>query len=197
MIFPEKIPTLAGERIVLRAMDERDLDALFAIYSNPEAMRYWSGRAWTDRDEGRALVDRGRAHFAAREAVLWGIARKSDDCVIGTCTLFSFHEQNRRAEVGYALGREYWGQGLMNEALSVLIDWAFGVAGFHRIEADIDPRNVASVRALERLGFEREGLLRQRWIVEGEISDSVVMGLLEGEWRRSPTLPSRESGPRA
>jgi RimJ/RimL family protein N-acetyltransferase len=54
--------------------------------------------------------------------------------------------------------------------------------GLHRIEADIDPRNTASARCLERLGFVKEGLLRERWIVEGEVSDSAIYGLLQPDW---------------
>jgi RimJ/RimL family protein N-acetyltransferase len=78
----------------------------------------------------------------------------------------------------------------MNEALRAVIDLAFDHrpgAPFddlqlNRIEADVDPRNAASCRALERLGFLREGLLRERWIVGGEVSDSAMYGLLRADW---------------
>jgi RimJ/RimL family protein N-acetyltransferase len=78
----------------------------------------------------------------------------------------------------------------MNEALAAVIDCAFDHrlgAPFddlrlNRLEADVDPRNAASCRALERLGFQREGLLRERWIVAGEVSDSAMYGLLHADW---------------
>ncbi|MEQ1832836.1 MAG: GNAT family protein, partial [Candidatus Eisenbacteria bacterium] len=79
--------------------------------------------------------------------------------------------------------RRHWGQGSLHEALTAVVGDAFGPLGLRRLEADIDPRNMASVRALERLGFAREGLLRERWVVADEISDSVLMGLLAREWR--------------
>lgn len=110
-----------------------------------------------------------------------GIELKCARRVIGTCTLFNFHEQSRRAEVGYILHREFWGNGYMTEALSYLIDYAFAKLGLNRLEADIDPRNAASARLLERLGFVREGLLRQRWIVGDEVSDTGFYGLLANE----------------
>jgi RimJ/RimL family protein N-acetyltransferase len=76
-----------------------------------------------------------------------------------------------------------WGKGYINEALVALLEFGFTQLDLNRVEADIDPRNVASARTLERLGFQREGLLRQRWIVGDEVSDTAIYGLLAHEWR--------------
>ena len=113
-----------------------------------------------------------------------GIERASDGALIGNCALFDFHEASRRAQIGYCLGRPYWGAGYMQEALGALLDHAFSFLGLHRLEADIDPRNSASATLLERLGFTREGFLRERWIVGGEVSDTALYGLLQHEWRK-------------
>jgi len=91
---------------------------------------------------------------------------------------------HRRAEIGYAQGRAYWGQGYMQEALKAVLNHAFEILNLHRIEADVDPRNAASVRTLERLGFQREGYLRERWQVNGEIQDAFYYGLLRPDWDR-------------
>ena len=80
------------------------------------------------------------------------------------------------------MGRAHWGKGYMNEALNGLVSHAFEVMNLRRLEADVDPRNGASVRTLERLGFEREGFLRERWYVNGEIQDALFYGLLRREW---------------
>jgi ribosomal-protein-alanine N-acetyltransferase len=114
----------------------------------------------------------------------WGLAQRSDDALIGTVTLYNICFDNRRAEMGYALGRAHWGNGFMHEALQALLGYAFGVLDLHRIEADVDPRNGASIRTLERLGFQREGYLRERWQVGGEIQDALFYGLLRPEWKR-------------
>jgi RimJ/RimL family protein N-acetyltransferase len=74
----------------------------------------------------------------------------------------------------------------MKEALTALLDFAFGTLGMRRLEADVDPRNAGSLHAVERLGFRREGLLRERWKVDGELQDSVLLGLLSHEWRPGP-----------
>lgn len=74
----------------------------------------------------------------------------------------------------------------MHEALQALLEFGFGELDLNRIEADIDPRNSASARTLERLGFTKEGYLRERWIVGDEVSDTAIYGLLRREWRVRP-----------
>lgn len=124
-------------------------------------------------------------HYEAGDLLQLGIERREDARLIGTCTLHQMHKQNRRAELGYVLGSAWWGQGYMHEALVAFVDHAFGALNLHRLEADIDPRNANSAKSLERLGFQREGYLRERWIVAGEVSDSAVYGLLASEWQAS------------
>jgi RimJ/RimL family protein N-acetyltransferase len=78
----------------------------------------------------------------------------------------------------------------MHEALHALLGFAFDVLDLHRIEADVDPRNVPSIRTLERLGFQREGYLRERWQVNGEIQDALFYGLLRPDWETA--IPGRD-----
>lgn len=102
------------------------------------------------------------------------------------CTLFAFSAQCRRAEVGYALASQCWGCGYMDEALRALLGYGFGELGLNRVEADIDPRNKASARSLERLGFVKEGHLRERWVVGDEVSDTALYGLLARDCSQLP-----------
>lgn len=187
MRFPDAFPVLTTERLVLRATAPHDVQAVFDLESDPVAMRYWSRPPMQHLSEAQASVERAMQYFAERSGLRWAITRPSDDLMLGHCSLFEFNEQCGRAEIGYGLDRRHWGQGLMNEALTAVVGYAFGALGARRLEADIDPRNLASVRALERLGFSREGLLRERWVVADEISDSLLMGLLAREWRERPT----------
>jgi RimJ/RimL family protein N-acetyltransferase len=190
MISGDCLPTLTARRVALRWLTEEDAGALFDIFSNPSVMRYWSTPPMSDIGRAKALVADIHQRFLARQGFQWGVARRADDRIIGTCTLFAIHEPQQRAEIGYALGHEHWGQGYMSEALTILLDYAFGALGLRRLEADVDPRNSGSMRVLERLGFRHEGLLRERWKVNGELQDSVLLGLLEREWRRAPAEPA-------
>lgn len=173
---------LITDRLKLRRLTMADAPSFLAIFSDAEVMRYWSSPPLTGIEQASEKVAGIVAHYASGDLFQLGIIRKTDGRLIGTCTLHQIHLQNRRAEIGYALGREHWGQGYMQEALTAMIDHAFGPLRLHRLEADIDPRNEASARSLERMGFQREGHLRERWIVGDEVSDSWLYGLLAREW---------------
>lgn len=108
-----------------------------------------------------------------------------DDRVIGTCTLAAIDVQHKRAELGFAVARAQWGRGYASEAAEALVTFAFRTLAMHRIEADVDPRNFASIRCLERLGFQREGYARERYHLNGEVQDAVLYGLLSSEFAGS------------
>ena len=170
--------TIKTPRLTLRPLTDSDVDALFAIFSDPEVTAYWSSLPLADRAAAEELLASIRS---AQDLMQWGITRTGENLVIGTCTLFAINLPHKRAEVGYALGRAWWNQGIAREAVSGLLHHAFDDLGLHRIEADVDPRNAASLRLLERLGFQREGYARERWHVGGNIYDGVLFGLLRRE----------------
>ncbi len=185
MIEGDKLPTLTGTRVLLRWLEDRDVPALFDVFSDQKVMRFWSSTPWTDPAEGISMIKDLRRFLADGSLFQWGVAHKSDDLVIGTCTLAHIDAKNRRAEIGFALRSDHWGQGYMTEATSTLLAFAFGELNLHRIEADVDPRNKASIRLLEKLGFQREGYLRERWLVNAEVCDTVFFGLLRRDWTPS------------
>lgn len=189
MITGDVLPTLTSSRLTLRPLELSDVPALFEIFCDRNVMRYWSSEPWTDPAEGVELVESLRGQFADGSLYEWGVVRKDGDALIGTCTLAHIDAGNRRAEIGFTLRHDHWGQGYMTEAARTLISFAFGELGLHRIEADVDPRNAASIGLLERLAFQREGYLRERWFVGGEINDTVLYGLLRRDW------PDTSSGP--
>lgn len=174
--------SLISPRLRLRPLTLHDADALFAIHSDPRFTRFWSSAPWTERAQAEALIAQDQADLAQGEHVRLGIERSADGALLGTCTLFKIHPTNRRAELGYGLGPNHWGQGYAQEAVRALLDWGFGTLNLHRVEADIDPANTASAALLTRLGFQLEGRLRERWIVDGVMSDSAMYGLLAREW---------------
>lgn len=169
-------------RLLLRPLEPDDAGALFAIFSDLDVMRYLSTPPWPSIETAHDLIAKDRIEMAAGEHIRLGIENRRDSALLGTCSLFHLSAQCRRAEVGYALARSAWGHGHVQEAVSALLDYGFDSLDLNRVEADIDPRNHASAKSLERLGFMKEGLLRQRWIVAGEVSDSSMYGLLREEW---------------
>jgi RimJ/RimL family protein N-acetyltransferase len=112
----------------------------------------------------------------------WAIARREDDVLIGSLSLFQIVSAHARGMFGYALQSASWGNGFALEAARLGLAHAFTAMDLERVEADIDPANQPSRRLVERLGFRQEGLLRHRWKVDGAWSDSVWYGLLREDF---------------
>jgi len=167
----------------MRWASEEDVDAFYEIFSDPRVMRYWSSGPLENREAAAAMQREIAQQNLSEMQMKWGLALRDTNKLIGTVTLFNLSISNGRAEIGYAMGSAHWGNGYMNEALKALIVHAFDVMDFRRLEADVDPRNAASIRTLERLGFQREGFLRERWHVGGELQDAFFYGLLKREWQ--------------
>ena len=181
-LFGDRMPDLDAKRVRLRHPCPTDADAVFAIFGDERAMRYWSHEAFETHAEAEAYlraIDKG---FAERTFCQWAITERGADELIGTVTLTSWDERNRRMELGYMLSPAHWGKGLATEAVRRVLGFGFEQIGLHRVEAELDPRNVASARLLERLGFRYEGLLRERWWVYEEWCDSALYGLLRADF---------------
>jgi [ribosomal protein S5]-alanine N-acetyltransferase len=173
---------LTTERLKLRPLAESDANRLFAIFSDPRVMRYWSSAPWSSIDAAHEMIARDTAALAAGQHLRLGMETVADGCLIGHCSLFNFNAQCQRCDIGYGMAFDAWGHGYMHEALTALLSYGFAELALNRVEADIDPRNVASAKTLERLGFQHEGFLRERWVVDGEVSDSGIYGLLRRDW---------------
>jgi RimJ/RimL family protein N-acetyltransferase len=173
---------LTTERLHLRPLAAGDAPALFEMHANPEFMRYWSSPPWTTIEQAVTLIARDQDEMAQGEHIRLGIFLHGTKHLIGTCSLFKLDQQCRRAELGYGIAQTHWRNGFMAEAVTALLRFGFSELNLNRVEADIDPRNTASGRSLEKLGFLCEGMLRERWIVGNAISDSALYGLLVKDW---------------
>jgi len=175
------VPTLTGGRVRLRPLRKVDAEDFFALHSDPRVMRYWSHPPWTHRDQAAERIAQLERDHATAEFYTWA-ATVGTDRLIGTVSLFALNRTQQRAELGYALSSALWGNGYATEMVRMVVAFAFDSIGLSRLEADIDPRNEPSCRLIERVGFLREGLLRERWRVAGEVTDSAIYGLLRSEY---------------
>ena len=180
----DRLPTIETPRLRLRWLEDRDVPALYRIFGDPEAMRYWSCPPLEDERAAAMLLAEIHEHAAKDTLYQWGVADRTSDEVIGTCTLHAISVPHRRAELGFAVHRALWGRGYASEAARAAVEFAFGEMNLHRLEADVDPRNHASLRCLEKLGFRKEGYARERYHLGGELQDAVLYGLLRSEFAR-------------
>lgn len=180
------LPTLDGERIVLRHPRGADLDDLYALFASADVTRYWSHGPWQARHQAEAYLRDIHAGAASGQLLQWAITLRGEDRLIGTVTLYAFAREHARCEIGFALHPSHWGRGLAREAVSTVLAHAIHALGIQRIKADADPDNAASLRLLESLGFRREGHARERYRLGGNTQDSVLLGLLAREFRPGP-----------
>ena len=169
-------------RLSLRPMGGDDLPDLFAVNGDAEVTRYLPYAAWQTPEDGTSWQARMQALAAAGSAVQLVMQLRSDSKVIGTVLLFRWDEASARIELGYVLGRAHWRQGYAREALQAVCGQAFGALGVRRIEAEVQPDNLASNALLRALGFVHEGTLRQRWVAKGWAYDTHIYGCLAPEW---------------
>ena len=182
--MPLSAPDLiSAPRVQLHRLMRADLEALLAVNGDPQVTQYLPYKAWTSLADAEAWYLRMESLQQDGNAIQWVIERSDTRRAIGTCLLFRYEQANEAAELGYVLGREYWGKGWMSEALNAVIEWIFTSTPVRRLEAFVDGRNGASQRLLRRIGFVAEGTLRERWNVGGALVDANLYGLLRREWR--------------
>ncbi len=179
----DSFPRLQTRRLVLRELAPADAAALYAIHGDAEAMRWYGSEPMTAPGQAARLIDTFTAWRIAGTGVRWGIERRFDGALIGTCGLFRWSRAWRSCTIGYELARGARGQGFMREALGAVLEHGFDTMGLNRVEARVHPENDASLRILAALGFAREGYQRQAGYWNGEFRDLVQYALLRDEYR--------------
>lgn len=160
----------------MRPQSIDDAEALYEAYADVDLMRWWSSGPHATPDDTRNYLT-PRVEHADWQG--WSITLTGDPRAIGT--LGAHQRRPGVYEIGYLLARRHWGMGYAREAVSRLLDLLFE-EGARRIFADTDPDNAPSIALLERLGFRREGLLREEWETHIGVRDSLILGLLADEW---------------
>ncbi|MBK6516418.1 MAG: GNAT family N-acetyltransferase [Polyangiaceae bacterium] len=184
--FKDGLGTFEHGGVTLRAPRDDDAQAIFELYEDREAVRFGFSPPMASLDDARALIEQIRKLAQNKTIFHFCAALSGEDRVIGHATLFAVQRESRRAEVGYSALRSRWGRGLGTRIVGALIHLAFGPLDLLRLEADVDPRNAASLRVLEKHGFLREGYARERWVQQGELADGVLLALLRREWAAHP-----------
>lgn len=176
-------PILETKRLVLREITMADAESLFAFFSDREVMQYYDCEALTRIEEATSLIQRYSDWLENQNGFRWGVTLKAEsNAIIGTCGIFAWHKQTRIATLGYELSRQYWKRGIMSEAVRELLVYGFRDLDLNRIRATVVTENVTSAKLLERLSFQKEGILRQAQFLNGKFDDLAAYALLREEW---------------
>lgn len=179
----KSFPTFETERLILRETRLADAPDLFINYSDMDVMRQMGGELHTSLEETIDMIRRYHGWYSQKVLIRWGIELKGGDGkLLGTLGLQDFDVDADKAELGYELNKQYWGQGIMSEALLCIIRYGFEVLGLQRIEAGTDGINDRSHKLLKRLGFTQEACLRRRVHYFDTYWDEYWFGMLSEEF---------------
>ncbi len=183
-----EFPEIRTKRLVLRQPTMRDAHWYYEYFSKPELV--WGGGEPGPKDMEAARKELRKYMvdlYQKRQGFRWIITLKGDGKPIGTLGYYKWAPSaDYQAEMGYDLAREHWGKGIMTEAMKAVIEFGFEKMELNRIEVFVMPRNKRSIKLLKRLGFKREGLLRQRYFDEfGDFADDILFSMLRDDWKKN------------
>ncbi len=186
---------LTGPTLRVRIPRDEDAAALYAEARDPEVTRWFSWGPYSSEAEARSYLAR-LAPQRERGEHLDLVVEHLDAGPIGITGLGELARRDRRAVIGTWLGRAWWGTGANHEAKALMCHLAFTLLGLDRVGAYSNVEHVRSQRALERIGFRREGVLRRYHRHDGRALDVVIFGLLREDWESVPlaTVPVQISG---
>ena len=184
--YETDLPTLRGPRLVLRPLRQSDDPAIVDLFADERSLETWFRPPFTSVEHARDYRVTLQVGFERRTLFIWGAfapAGAGDDGpLVGVGILTRWSVLHRRIDLGYYLASAHWGRGYASEAARVLLAFAFGSLGVHRVEAEVVPGNHASVRVLERAGFVYEATLSERLWGEDEPQDSMLYRLFSREF---------------
>jgi ribosomal-protein-alanine N-acetyltransferase len=171
-------PVLETSRLQLRKVTAGDAPRIFFLRSDARVMAFLDRAPAACEEEAVQFIQNINKLEQSGDAVNWALALKEDTTLIGTIGYWRMQKEHYRAEIGYTLHPDNQGKGLMQEALTAVLQYGFQVMNLHSVEANVNPANAASIKLLERAGFVREGYFRENYFYNGRFLDSAIYSLL-------------------
>ncbi len=178
MKLPKK-PVIKTKRLVMRDLHKKDLAHFMDVHGDEDVIRFTPHGPWKNLADGEAWLGRMKGCRRRGDGLQLTIEDKATKKAIGIMLVFNFKDGIKSGEVGYMLAKEHWGKGLVSEALKAFVGFCFDELKLRRLEAQLDPRNVASARVLVKAGFRHEGHQRRNHFAKGEVSDTGLYGMLK------------------
>lgn len=175
-------PVIETERLVLCEISKSHAIPLLRLRSEDAVMRYIERPRANSLEDVYAFITAVEEIHAKEEGFTWTICLKDNLTFVGNIGFFRIKKEVFRGELGYAMLPEFWGKGIMSEAIQAVLEFGFNTMGFNSIEADINPANEASARILLKNGFVKEGYIRENVYWNGRFLDTEMYGLLHSEW---------------
>ncbi|MES1217186.1 MAG: GNAT family N-acetyltransferase [Bacteroidota bacterium] len=177
----ETFPILHTDRLDLIEIKQEHTGDLFKIFGDERIAPFCAVLTWQEESEAQKLIDKFQKRFADKIGIRWGIALKGESNIIGTIG-FNYFNKRHRANIGYDMQVAHWNKGYLTEALQTVIEFGFTQLDINRIEAEVMQDNIASEKVLTKLGFKKEGVLRQWMYWNEKHYDMTMFSLLQSEF---------------
>jgi ribosomal-protein-alanine N-acetyltransferase len=174
----DPFPLLSTERLILRRVTKDDAKEIFQLRSDINVMRYIDRPMAKTIEDALEMVQRFENGIINNDGIVWALTLKNDAALIGTISFHRIEKENYRAEIGYMLATNFHKKGLMQEAITTVLDYGFNVMNLHSVEATINPGNIASAGLLEKNGFVREAYFKENYYYNGKFMDTAIYSLL-------------------
>lgn len=171
-------PILKTERLLLREITEDDAEGIFACFSNDKVTRYYGQETLDHIEQAEKFVAFFSENYTEKRGIRWGIERKETQGIIGTIGFNAWSPKHKRAEIGYEIHPEQWRKGYISEAVSEILSYGFESMGLTRIGAVVFINNIASNSLLTKMGFQKEGILRNYMYQNGEAHDAYIYSMV-------------------
>ena len=173
------------DRLILRPFVREDAEAMYRNWaSDPEVTKFLSWPAYRSVDTAHEILGIWTKQYADKTFYQWAIELKEISQPIGSISVVNHEERVDMAEIGFCIGKHWWGQGIMTEALMAVMEYLFDEVGVQRIEAGHDPNNPASGAVQRKCGLKYEGTLRRRIRSNQGITDVAWYAALKEEWKK-------------
>lgn len=174
-------PVLSTERLLLRQVTQEDVNEIFFLRSDNRVLKYLAKEPARTINEASLFIKKINELENTNNGITWGINLKGEKKLLGTICYWNITKDHYRAELGYALHPDLHGKGIMQEALSEVLDYGFTAMRLHSVEARVDPLNEASIKLLERNNFIREGHFKEDYFYNGKFLDTTVYSLISNK----------------
>ncbi|MFJ5624034.1 GNAT family N-acetyltransferase [Peribacillus loiseleuriae] len=172
-------PILETDRLILREINKEDAEGLFACFSHNDVTRFYGQETLESIEQAEKFVDFFSKNYINKRGIRWGIERKGTKGIIGTIGFNAWLPKHKRAEIGYEIHPEQWRKGYTMEAVSKVISYGFEKMNLTRIGAVVFIENEASNKLLTKIGFQKEGILRDYMYQNGKAHDTYVYSFLK------------------
>lgn len=180
-------PAMETKQLILRKIEPEDAKDLFEFLSDVSVIQFTTHNPFENIVQVQRLINGIQQSFEGKQKIRWGIAKSGTKKIIGYCGYHIFDELNLTGEISFCLAMDYWGQGIMNEAIRAVVGFGFEKLLLNRIEAKTMPQNAGSFKVLEKAGFQKEGLIRQGLFKNQTFHDLYLYSILKNEYN-SPIM---------